>query len=345
MALRTLAYAATSAVLLLACGTPNNNTGDGGSTTDGASGTDVAQGADAASSTEGGAPSDSASPPAEGGTPGPDAGGMIPADPALRTQEQVCGYWTAERAAIANAPAWMRGATMCDPGTLPQATQDAAVRGTNLYRWLVGLNNVPNDPASATLAQACAVLEEANNMLSHTPPMSWTCYSANGAMGAGTSNITSGGSSPVAAVDGWIDDSRDITMTLGHRRWMLYPPLGPIGYGQATRYACLRVLGTGRGPGMRPWVAWPNQGPTPSQVTPSFWSFSSSMVGSGVSVAVTKDGAPVTVQAMMRTNGYGDNTVSWSMAAATAGSVYHVTVSGLSGGMTVAYDVRPVRCP
>jgi hypothetical protein len=78
------------------------------------------------------------------------------------------------------------------------------------------------------------------------------------------------------------------------------------------------------------------------------WSFSSASLGvtNSTRVTVTRDGAPLAVAAMLRANGYGDPTVSWNMpaGAVTAGAVFRVTVTGLTGGMTVNYDVRPERC-
>lgn len=273
-----------------------------------------------------------------------DTGGVVPTDPAMRTQAQICARWNADFAASRGVPGWTAPAAMCDPGVLAPETIAAAVRMTNAYRFLAGLNDVPNNAMQNTNSQACALMMQRNRMLSHTPPTTWICYSAAGADGAARSNITSGGSSPTASVAGFVDDSRDISGTLGHRRWMLWPPLGPIGYGQTTNYACLYVIG-GRGTGMKSWVAWPNEGPTPMESMSQIWSFSSRALGVGAATraAVTRDGVAVAVTAMFRTPGYGDNTISWMMPAITVGSTYHVTISGLTGA-NVEYDVRPVRC-
>lgn len=268
-----------------------------------------------------------------------------PGDPAMRSQADVCALWNDVTQRARTAPAFTPGSGMCAPGTLPQATRDAAVLMTNAYRWLAGLPNVAENTDYSSAAQACAELMQANNMLSHTPPTSWTCYTALGAMGAGRSNITSGGSSPVSSLAGWVDDQRDLTMTLGHRRWVLFPPLGPIGYGQSQRYACQYILGT-RGTATKPWVAWPNEGVTPMESSTPLWSFSSARMGVTASTraAVTANGMPVSVSAALRANGYGDPTISWMMPALTAGTVYRVTITGLTGDATVNYEVRPVRC-
>jgi hypothetical protein len=150
---------------------------------------------------------------------------------------------------------------------------------------------------------------------------------------------------PWAAVSGWIDDSRDLTMTLGHRRWMLFEPLTRVAYGQAEGFACLVVLQGHDGARTRSWVAWPNAGPTPMQAMTRIWSFSAR--GAGLSstsqVRVTLDGQPLTVQAQLRAANYGDDTISWNMPTIRAGGVYRVTVMGLRNG-DVTYEVRPVAC-
>ena len=183
-------------------------------------------------------------------------------------------------------------------------------------------------------AQACAELIEANRMLSHMPPSSWTCYTALGAMGAGRSNITSGGSNPTTALAGWVDDSADISGTLGHRRWILFPPLGAIGYGQAQRYACQYVLGA-RASGRKDWVAWPNEGFTPMAAMTRIWSFSSASAGvtAMTRAAATHNGTPVPVTAQLRANGYGAPTISWDLPATTAGGTYRVTTTGLNASL------------
>lgn len=344
----------------MACG-PAEPSGDGGE--------DAQSAADAASSTgdsaaaqDSGVPAldsaigaDAAPSPTDGATMSmPDATVMMgridtstpaPGDPAMRSQSDVCGAWNSATTRARMAGSFTAGAGMCAPGALPQSAVDAAILMTNAYRYLAGVPNVGEAVDSTRAAQACAELMEANRMLSHMPPSSWTCYNDLGAMGAARSNITSGGSSPIASLAGWVDDSRDISNTLGHRRWILFPQLGPIGYGQARSYACQYVLGP-RGSARKSFVAWPNEGFTPMAAMSQIWSFSSAGLGvaAGTTATVTKDGMAVTVNAMLRANGYGDPTISWNMPAITAGSTYHVTIRGLSGGMSLEYDVRPVNC-
>lgn len=271
-----------------------------------------------------------------------------PGDPAMRDAATVCARWREERALLGSLPGWMPAADRCENGVLPEVTRTAGVRLTNVFRWLAGLAPTGENTAALPNAQACAVMMNANGQLSHRPPTSWACYSAAGAQGAATSNIGGGRGytmTPWAAVSGWIDDSRDLTMTLGHRRWMLFEPLTRVAYGQAEGFACLVVLQGHDGARTRPWVAWPNAGPTPIQAMTRIWSFSARGAGlsSTTQVRVTLDGEPLTVQAQLRAANYGDDTISWNMPTIRAGGVYRVTVMGLRNG-DITYEVRPVAC-
>ncbi|MBL8677614.1 MAG: CAP domain-containing protein [Myxococcales bacterium] len=328
---------------------PEDAAGDARRPSDsGSSPSDVVSPSDVTSRTDSGvSPTDTGVGPTPDASAGPriDITTPAPGDPATRSQSDVCAVWNTAVMRAQSAGPFTQGSAMCAPGTLPQATVDAAVLMTNVYRYLAGLPNVTENADQTRAAQACAELMEANRMLSHMPPTSWTCYTALGAMGAARSNITSGGSSPVASLAGWVDDSRDISNTLGHRRWILFPQLGPIGYGQARQYACQYVLGA-RGSGRKNFVAWPNEGVTPMESMTRIWSFSSASLGVGASTMATveQNGMPLNVMAMPRANGYGDPTISWNMPAIVPGATYRVTITGLSGGMNVTYEVRPVRC-
>lgn len=278
-----------------------------------------------------------------------DTGPVMTGDPAARTEEEVCGRFRDESAAARSSQGWTAGAMTCDPGTLPASTRTAALQALNLFRWLAGLGPVAESAMRHEAAQACAVLLDRNGMLSHTPPMTWTCWSSLGYDGTSHSNLIGGRGINLTAwyaVERLIDDRNDVTRTLGHRRWMLYPPLGNVGYGQTSAFACLYVLGGAGGARVRPWVAWPNPGPTPAETVPPSWSFSAQSLGwrDGVSaVTVTRDGAPVAVSAARRAPNYGDDTISWDIPTVTPGSVYAVEIRGISLG-TVRYEVRPVNC-
>ena len=56
----------------------------------------------------------------------------------------------------------------------------------------VALGGVSPADAIEAAAQASALMQAANDSLSHTPPTSWKCYTALGATGSATSNLYGG---------------------------------------------------------------------------------------------------------------------------------------------------------
>ena len=216
---------------------------------------------------------------------------------------------------------------------------------------MAGLPEVKSDSTRNSGAQKCALMMDANNTLSHSPPTSWTCYDATGASTAGKSNIAS--TPGVEAVDLYMIDPGNET-TIGHRRWILSNSLGPIGLGSTSSYSCMWVIG-GSGGGSKAWTAWPPPGDFPFEAVSVSWSSldstgwtlqSDSISLSGAKVSITDGGTdrPVTVTTLGAN--YGSSYAirmlpkGWT---AQAGHTYHVSVTGVSPAIT--YDVKMVACP
>ncbi|UJR80819.1 CAP domain-containing protein [Sandaracinus amylolyticus] len=279
-----------------------------------------------------------------------DSGGgvctAIPAgDPAGRTATEVCDAWAAGHVQNASDPWNEVPGDSCAPGSLTRDAIDDTLRRVNLFRWMVGLAPVTDDPAQHANDQACAVLMTRNGQLDHAPPMSWTCWSMAGANGAGSSNLALGVGSPGDAIDLYMDDSG--VPSLGHRRWVLNGPLGRVGVGFAGNAQCLGVF-DGSGSSTRAWTSWPSPGPIPREALRGDWSFHSnsiSMRAASVRVVRVSDGAELEVSVDHPADGYGPSTVSfrpmgWSPAA---GERYRVTIEGIDGG-SITYEVAPVEC-
>lgn len=278
-----------------------------------------------------------------------------PGDPTLRTAAQVCERWADDHQLTETDPFESSGA-QCDPGSLKQGGINDTLVRINLFRWLSGLGPTSHDPALDAINQKCANLEAwwdfSMPQSPHSPPPTSTCYTAEGAQGAGMSNIA-WGNGPADSIDQYVEDSGNET-TMGHRRWIVNPPLGPVGigywegggtYGSAQ---CLAVFGaSGQGPNP-PWVAVPNQGFTPVEVARWTWTFHGSDSGipsATVSVLRVDDNTPLAVDVMTLQQGFGENAISWQPMGWTveAGKTYRVTVSDLAGG-DVTYDVKPIDC-
>ena len=280
-----------------------------------------------------------------------------PGDPAKHTQEDVCARWKTGHVAVEPSPLVASGA-MCVAGTLkPAAISDTLVR-LDTFRWLLGLGPVKDDPAVNPVAQRCANLEAFYDFAQmgspHMPPATTPCYVADGGKIAGESNLAWGSNSPAQAIDQFIEDTGNET-SLGHRRWIFNPPLGPVavGYwehgGMYGNAECLRVFGTSGGGPDRAWTAWPPPGFAPADVMGWIWSFHGSLGGiPSATVTMTSGSAstPLAIKVQTLGQGYGPDAISWTPSGWTpaVGTTYHVKVGGLAGG-DVSYDVTFVTCP
>lgn len=280
-------------------------------------------------------------------------------DPASHTREEVCARWN-ESAAV--SPDYFSvGGASCDPGVLSPDGVNDGMRRTNFYRWLVGLG--PASAAAANVeAQRCALVSAWNpaGPAAHFPEPSAVCYTPEGAAGAGSSNIAWGNHTPVSAIDAWVDDWGNET-TIGHRRWILNPPLSDVQLGLyqgGTSFggaSCMSVFGMG-GSGPRPdWTAYPPPGFSPRSLPgvgsglSNQWTFHAPWDFSAATVTVTRlsDGADLPVRILPLSSGGGFGyppatswvPMGWSVAS---DETYGVVVT--AGSQSATYDVRPVDC-
>ncbi len=287
---------------------------------------------------------DSGSSEPDSGSSTPDAG-PGPSDPA----EAVCGRWNADRANLSEG-SWSGSEASCNAGDISATGRGNALKIVNLYRFLAGMPEVQTDPTRNSAAQQCALMMEANNSITHTPPTSWKCYSQTGAQAAGKSNIAT--VAGVYAVDMYMIDPGNAT-TLGHRRWLLSNSLGPIGLGSTSGYSCMWVL-SGSGKAGEPWVAWPPPGVFPyeanalgwSSMDKTGWSFQSDSINlTGAKVTIRAGGQTLPIKVTQLASNYGSKYAlsmipqGWTMEA---GQVYDVTVA--TSTQTINYQVDVVDC-
>lgn len=270
---------------------------------------------------------------------------LPPGDPAGRTATAVCAEWAAGHVENSSDPWTEVPGDRCGAGTMPRDAIDDTLRRVSMFRWLVGLPPVTDDPAQHPADQACAVMMYRNGALSHSPPMSWDCWTMAGATGASRSNLALGTSTPGGAIDLYMDDSG--VPSLGHRRWILNGPLGRVGIGFAGNAQCLGVFDSSASSD-RMWTAWPNPGPVPSAAIRGEWSFHSNRIAMGsatVSVMRVGDGMTLPVSVGHPPDGYGPSTVSWQPMgwSAVVGQRYRITIGGIAGG-AITYEVEPVSC-
>ncbi|CAN5407294.1 hypothetical protein BH09MYX1_BH09MYX1_59740 [soil metagenome] len=300
-------------------------------------------------------------------------GGCIaaPSDsPASHTQTDVCQKWKDGHVVTTPQP-FTKGAGQCDLGTFSQGGITDTLTRINMFRWFEMEAAVTDDPTKDAAGQACATIQANNNPASltpspHQPQAGATCYNALGATTSGQSNLA-WGTSTADSIDLYMKEPGAGNATsLGHRRWVLNPPLGKVGIGYIAtgsntngyggQAQCLGVFDTS-GAGPKPtWYAWPPAGYVPVAATQYVanqgwaWHFSikqKNVIGNAtvtVKNLTTNADAPVTLQKLG--SGYGDDAIAFGPNGWTpaAGSVYRVTVDIGSSGKYV-YDVLPVTCP
>ena len=251
----------------------------------------------------------------------------------------------------------------CTAGTISTAFKEWTISRANYFRALTGLpGNVAldTDPTRESQQQAAAVLFSANQNLSHSPtnPPFTQCPGllAAGGTGAANSNIALafGSSTFDDVIVRYIDDSGTGNEPVGHRRWILYPPQASMTVGSTPTGAnwganALRVFNAfGSRPATPNGVAWPNAGYVPIQNLPGSKRWSWSFPGANfaaATVSMTADGAPIASTVISTTANFGDPTIVFVPTPAIAsGTVYGVTISGITGGgapASYSYSVRP----
>lgn len=240
---------------------------------------------------------------------------------------------------------WTGDHDTCNPGDTAQSFRDAILLRINYFRAMAGIPPLEGlNPEYNQKAQQAALMMSVNAALSHDPPPSWQCYTADGDQAAGSSNLYLGVYG-VPAIDGYIRDPGAGNYPVGHRRWILYPYTRYMGTGDIPpangRYAAnaLWVFDADRHPTRpdtrEPYVAWPPPGYVPYQVVYPRWSFA--YPGADLSAAyvtMTRDGVPLALSIRPVVTGYGDNTLVWEPhtpfeTAPTADVVYTVQIQNV----------------
>lgn len=259
-----------------------------------------------------------------------------------------------------NIPAnWTGNHSTCTAGTTSPGFRTAILNRINYFRAMAGVPNIRSFSDTYNLkAQAAALMMSVNRQLSHSPPPTWACYTAEGAQGAGSSDLYLGVYGP-AAISGYIMDPGSGNYAVGHRRWILFPPTQQMGTGDippSSGYPPSNALWvfdifSPRPPTREPYVAWPPPGYVPYQVVFGRWSFSYPNADfMAAMVTMQAGGANLGVTQSPVVDGYGENTVVWTPAGAsgdtwprpTHDTTYTVTVQDVivSGqNHTFTYDV------
>jgi hypothetical protein len=267
-----------------------------------------------------------------------DASADTDSAPDAARRDAVCAAWTGARADLSEAP-WTGDIATCDPGDIPGDARDRAVAVLNAWRFIADLSLVDHDPVLDADAQACALLQHANDRLEHRPTPDATCWSEQAADASSRSNLATSGA--VYAVDMYMQDWGNET-TMGHRRWLLSEELGPIGVGSTSEFSCMHVT-AGRGAQSKDWVAWPPPGPVPigtltagddHTTDETGWTIQSEVIDlSAATVTVRRNGVAAPIDVVVLAPEYGSE---WAINllpdgwASEVGVTYEVQVDNVS---------------
>ena len=285
------------------------------------------------------------------GTGSPTATNGFVVDPLNRTD--VLSFYNCIYTASENYPAnlgWAGSVSPCVPGTTAATFKNDVLRRINFYRALAVLPaDIAFDAVKSAKDQEAALMMSANNALSHTPPNTWTCYTANAAAAAGNSNIALGTYGP-GSVDAFMRDDGTNNNVAGHRRWFYYSRAISMGTGDVptnstfNKANCIWVIGDPKPAPAPQFVAWPNRGFVPFPLMPARWSLSYPGANFGAAtVTMTVGGSAVATPIVSNGDtGIGDNTIVWEPAGLpatlAADTVCNVTVANISGvGIPTSY--------
>lgn len=275
-------------------------------------------------------------------------------DPKLTPREQAIETFNTYflGSAVSN-PEWTGNVANCDAGTVPQHIQEKVLMRIKYYRMMCGLpSDLTMDTAQSRKCQEAALMSRANHSLSHNPPPSWTCYTADGREACARSNLSLGNHS-VNAVSSQMRDAGINNKPVGHRRWILYPPLQKVGHGSTSNSQALWVLGNSapQHPANMPeFVSWPPKGYVPAPVVYGRWSLSvpQAQFGNATVTMICPDGLDVPLEVVSKTDvGYGDNTIVWEPQGITLNHPddrkYTVNVEGvILQGNPVSYHYEVI---
>lgn len=261
-------------------------------------------------------------------------------------EDEVCRIWNEGHVENEKAP-WIAGEGACDPGTFSDVAAEDTLRRINMYRELAGLPPVTEDHGQRDQDQACAVVMNANNALSHTPPSNWNCWSQAAYDGANSSNLALGYRTPGSAIDGLMGDAG--VRSQGHRRWLLGFYLGKVGLGFAGRATCVGVFDDSN-PTDVAWTAYPPAGAAPiGMVTgrePIAWSFhpADGIAGAEVTMQRLPKLEDVAIDTWIPDTGFRiPDAIAWQPPTVRPGQSYRITITR-PAKETITYDVKLVDC-
>jgi FG-GAP-like repeat len=251
----------------------------------------------------------------------------------------------------------------CDPGAISLAFQEWTISRINFLRAMAGVGGATAlNTALNGQEQAAALYMARNSLLNHTPDPALPCWTQSVTDGAGSSNLALG-TNLTDSIPLYMSDPGNGNQVLGHRRWILHSRKASFAIGEAVNGSnianALYTFNFGLSTPATPnGITWPSRGWVPLALFPvpftnppegARWSFGYPGANfASANVSMTLNGVPLTTTVITRggpDDGYGDNTIGWSLPighTVVKGSVYDITVSGITGAPSAFnYQVLP----
>ncbi len=259
---------------------------------------------------------------------------------------------------------WTGNYGSCIPGIISTDVKAKMITRINYFRRLAGVTNpLTHEAGTDSLCQRASLIMDVNNILTHFPPSSSSCYTLGGYEGANKSllsNYSEGG--PDGVVD-FMDDSGVGNEDVGHRRWLLWPCLNAVGLGATPNVTAIYVNTSYIPyPTNVEYHSYPGKGYFPNTFVFDRWSFT--MNGANfkdASVEMKKpDGTDITIKSILPSSG-SEAAIIWNPASGQVNKysffdlTYTVTIKNILIGGTykdITYEVilfkptiYPPSCP
>lgn len=244
--------------------------------------------------------------------------GIVPSDRASVLQAYQGTWIPAMRAPVG----WTGSVATCTAGTDTAASRTQTLAAVNFARGLVGRRPVKMDATLSARALRAALIVQASGTLDHNPPSTSPCWTKAGAAASGKSDLYGVSPGTITAgtpIEAYLRDDGDGNSFAGHRRSILSAVQTTIGTGTTSGANALYVGDQGSyrpQPAGSAVAAWPSAGYFPASLEPGGrWSVSIPKADFSAATVTVKKGATLLATSVTsRTdNGYGDNTLVWSV--------------------------------
>lgn len=246
-------------------------------------------------------------------------------------------------------------------GIQSKEDREMATKRVNFYRKLTGLATIPQTQSVGyqNRSDQAALIMEENKFFNHYFPENLKCWSSEGNWGALGGNLYyySDYACSTDSIESYMRDEN--TYSLGHRRWVLDPPLPQVVTSAAGHYSVLlTTLYMYKVSNPIPtFVAYPPPGPVPYNIIYNDWSFSRhyekssdeehNVIPSDIKVSITCNGSDYKEINRIIHNSDQFNypaALSFNPPKLNAGSYCRVSITSELADTEWKYTVAAVRC-